>query len=80
LNAIIADDVQLEARFLEYCRSVFPMYDAFLEPRFGKVITALRKRGLFPKLLSRRKRLLYLNLIRCESHREVLLKLLKKYE
>jgi len=80
LNAIIADDVQLEARFLEYCRSVFPMYDAFLEPRFGRVITALRKRGLFPKPLSRRKRLLYLNLIRCESHREILLKLLKQYE
>ena len=80
LNGIIADDERLEARFLEYCESVFPMYDAFLEPRFGKVITALRKRGLFPKFLSRRKRLLYLNLIRCESHREVLLKLLKKYE
>jgi hypothetical protein len=80
LNGIIADDVQLEEKFLEYCRSVFPMYDAFLEPYFGKYITALRKRGLFPKLITRRKRLLYLNLVRCESHREVLLRLLKKYE
>ena len=80
LNGIIADDEQLESRFMEYCESVFPMYDAFLEPYFGKYITALRKRGLFPKLLSKRKRLLYLNLVRCESHREVLLNLLKKYE
>lgn len=80
LNRIIADDEKLESRFREYCESVFPMYDAFLEPYFGKYITALRKRGFFPKLLSKRKRLLYLNLVRCESHREVLLNLLKKYE
>jgi poly-gamma-glutamate synthesis protein (capsule biosynthesis protein) len=80
LNGIIADDAQLEAKFVEYCASVFPMYDAFLEPYFGKYITAMRKRGWFPKFLSRRKRLLYLNLVRCESHREVLLRLLKKYE
>jgi poly-gamma-glutamate synthesis protein (capsule biosynthesis protein) len=80
LNQIIADDRQLEASFQEYCQKVFPMYDAFLEPYFGRGVTALRKRGLFPKLLSRRKRLLYLNLIRCESHREVLLRLLKENE
>lgn len=80
LNGIIADDQELEEHFQAYCEKVFPMYDAFLEPYFGKVVTALRKRGLFPKLLSRRKRLLYLNLIRCESHREVLLRLLKNNE
>jgi len=80
LNEIIADDIQLEASFQEYCQKVFPMYDAFLEPYFGRLVTALRKRGFIPKLLSRRKRLLYLNLIRCESHREVLLQLLKKNE
>lgn len=77
LNGIIADDEQLEQKFQEYCESVFPMYDAFLEPYFGKYVTALRKRGLFPRLVSKRKRLLYLNLIRCDSHREVLLRLLK---
>jgi len=80
LNGIIADDEQLEASFQAYCEKVFPMYDAFLEPYFGRLVTALRKRGFFPKLLSRRKRLLYLNLIRCESHREVLLRLLKQNE
>jgi len=78
LNGIIADDEQLELKFQEYCESVFHMYDAFLEPYFGKYVTALRKRGLFPRLVSKRKRLLYLNLIRCDSHREVLLRLLKK--
>jgi poly-gamma-glutamate synthesis protein (capsule biosynthesis protein) len=80
LNPIIADDNQLEAEFQRYCTSVFPMYDAFIEPYFGKYITALRKRGLFPKLMSKRKRLLLLNLTRCESHRDVLLRMLKQYE
>ncbi|MGB8491844.1 MAG: CapA family protein, partial [Bacteroidales bacterium] len=80
LNNIIADDKKLEAEFLKYCERVFPMYEAYIEPNFGKYITALRKRGFFPKLMSKRKRLLLLNLTRCESHREVLLKLLKRYE
>jgi poly-gamma-glutamate synthesis protein (capsule biosynthesis protein) len=80
LNLIIADDLKLEAEFKKYCNNVFPRYDAFIEPYFGKFITALRKRGLFPKLLTRRKRLLLLNLTRCESHRDVLIRLLKQAE
>ena len=80
LNQIIADDKLLEDEFQKYCKSVFFMYDAFIEPYFGKYITALRRRGFFPKLLSPRKRLLLLNIIRCESHREVLLRLLKQSE
>ncbi|SMO50346.1 poly-gamma-glutamate synthesis protein (capsule biosynthesis protein) [Saccharicrinis carchari] len=80
LNNIIANDNQLEAEFKKYCQSVFPMYDAFIEPNFGRYITALQKRGWLPKLLSRQKRLFHLNLSRCESHRDVLLRLLKKYE
>jgi poly-gamma-glutamate capsule biosynthesis protein CapA/YwtB (metallophosphatase superfamily) len=80
LNQIIVDDKKLEIEFQKYCESVFPMYDAFIEPHFGKYITYLRKRGLFPKLISPRKRLFLLNLTRCESHREVLIRLLKQYE
>ncbi len=80
LNSIIADEQRLEKDFRSYCKSVHPMYDAFIEPYFGKFITALRKRGLFPKLMSRRKRLLLLNIIRCESHREVLMNLLYYYD
>jgi poly-gamma-glutamate capsule biosynthesis protein CapA/YwtB (metallophosphatase superfamily) len=80
LNKIIQDDQVLEAKFSEYCRSVFPMYDAFIEPNLGRYINALRKKKLFPGLLSRKKRLLLLNLTRCESHRDVLLRLLKQNE
>jgi poly-gamma-glutamate capsule biosynthesis protein CapA/YwtB (metallophosphatase superfamily) len=80
LNLIIADDRLLNAEFEKYCSSVFPMYDSFIEPYFGKYISALRKRALFPKIMGRRKRLLLLNITRCESHRDVLIRMLKKYE
>ena len=80
LNLIIEDDQELENQFQKYCESIFPMYDAFIEPFFGIYITALRKRGFFPKLMSKRKRRLLLNLIRCESHREVLMRMLKLNE
>lgn len=80
INRIIGDDVQLEAEFKRYCNTVFPMYDSFLEPAFGRYINWLRNKGLFPKLISGRKRLLFLNLIRCESHRDVLIRMLYKYE
>ena len=80
LNMIIADDNLLETEFKKYCNSVFPMYDAFIEPYFGKYLTALRKRGFFPKLMSKKKRLLLLNLTRCDSHRDVLMRMLKQYE
>ena len=78
LNSVIADDIKLEEEFNRYVKTVTPMYDAYLEPYFGSVITALRKRKLFPRLMSPRKRMLLLNIIRCESHREVLLKMLEK--
>ncbi|GAF03253.1 CapA family protein [Saccharicrinis fermentans] len=80
LHQIIDDDAKLEAEFQAYCDSVFPMYDAFIEPYFGPYVTALQKRGWLPKLLTRQKRLFHLNLSRCESHRDVLLRMLRKYE
>ena len=80
LNLIIADDSQLETEFQNYCKSVHPMYEAFIEPNFGKKISSMRKRGLFPRFMSKRKRLLLLNITRCESHRDVLLRMLKQYE
>ena len=80
LNDIIANDQELETEFSKYCNKVYPMYDAFIEPPFGKYIASARKRGLFPKFMSKKKRILLLNIIRCESHRDVLLRMLKAYE
>lgn len=80
LNQIICDDRQLEINFQNYCTSVFPMYDAFIEPHFGKYIAAARKRHFFPKLITKRKRLLLLNLARCDSHRDVFVRMLSNLE
>jgi poly-gamma-glutamate synthesis protein (capsule biosynthesis protein) len=77
-NAIIGDDIRLAEEFNNYCLSVKRMYDSFIEPNFGKTIASLRGRGFFPKLMKNRKRLLLLNLARCEAHRDVLLNLLSK--
>ncbi len=76
LNSVIADDTELEQHFSKYVKSVSPMYDAFIEPYFGKFISSLRNQKLFPRLMSSRKRLLLLNIVRCESHREVLMRIL----
>jgi len=77
LNSIISDERKLEEKFADYIASVAPMYNAYIEPYFGALASSLRNRGLFPKLMSKRKRLLLLNIIRCESHREVLLRILE---
>lgn len=80
INEVIGNERQLEIEFQNYCNSVFPMYEAFLEPNFGRYIGYLRKRGMFPRLISRKKKMLLLNIARCESHLDVLLRLLSRYE
>jgi poly-gamma-glutamate synthesis protein (capsule biosynthesis protein) len=76
LSQIISDDARLQDAFMAYCRSKKKMYESFLEPNFGTKVASLRARGFFPRLMKGRKRLLLLNLMRCESHREVLFDLL----
>ena len=80
LNTVIDDDERLEDEFRKYCDSVYDIYSSFIEPSFGKKIASLRRRGMFPNIMSRKKRLLFLNIARCESHRDVLIRILKKYE
>lgn len=79
-NKIIAEDAKLAKAFEQYVEKVTPMYDAFIEPYFGKILNTIRQRGFLPNMLSRKKRLLLLNLTRCESHREVLMQVLKRNE
>jgi poly-gamma-glutamate capsule biosynthesis protein CapA/YwtB (metallophosphatase superfamily) len=80
LNSIIINDDLLDAEFEQYCARVRKKYYSFLEPHSIRLIHFLQNRKLFPSLLSKRKKTLYLNLIRCESHREVLLHLLNTRE
>ncbi|NLA48571.1 MAG: CapA family protein, partial [Bacteroidales bacterium] len=56
LNRIIEDDAQLEMEFVKYCNSLYPVYDSYIEPAFGRYISWLRNRRLFPRFMSKRKR------------------------
>ncbi|MCX6238337.1 MAG: CapA family protein [Bacteroidia bacterium] len=77
-NKIIADEIELKNSFDDYCNRVTKMYKSFLEPYSNKYIHALRNRNLLPSLLSKKKRKLLLNLIRCEAHRDIIIKILSK--
>lgn len=76
INNVIADDDLLLEKFNEFTemrrRSVM---SAFI-PFSNKYINALYKRKLFPSFISKRKKLIVHNIIRCESHRDVTLNLL----
>jgi hypothetical protein len=77
LNSIIEKDDKLNLEFEKHCKKVKNMYDSFLEPHSVKLLHYLRNRRIFPSFLSKRKRTLYLNLFRCESHREIIINLLE---
>ena len=46
------------------------MYGAYLEP--------VKNRGFFSRFVKGAKKRLYLNIIRCEAHRDILLKILSQ--
>ncbi len=72
LNRSIADSEQLSAAFEQYCRSKKRMYNAYLEPHRNKYLGALQSRGLLPSLWHKKKKLYLENLVRCESHRDII--------
>lgn len=78
LNAIIADDVQLQKRFDAFCVSKLDIYNIYLEPYRNSLLASLRKRKLIPSLFSKQKKRLLLNITRCEAHRDVFLKYLEQ--
>ena len=77
LNRIIADNKLLSNEFNLFCLKSSKSYNDFLEPYSKKFLYFLRKKGYIPSFLGKKKRLLYLNLIRCESHRDLIIKTLQ---
>ncbi len=77
LNTIIQNDASLYDEFNKYCGRVRKLYSFYLEPYSIRLLHHLRNRGIIPSVLSKRKKLLYLNLIRCESHRDVVINILR---
>jgi hypothetical protein len=78
LNHIISNDQLLEESYTKFAEKVKKQYINYIQPYSNKYLNAAYKRGLLPSLLTAKKKLLLSNLIRCESHREVLLKILNK--
>lgn len=77
LNTIIQDDFLLEKKFNAFIHDELEKtYRSFLEPINKKPFRVLQKLGVLPSMLSKKKKRLYLNLIRCESHRDVVIKIL----
>jgi hypothetical protein len=77
LNSIIQNDELLEKEFNEFVKSKKSQYEGYLEPVTGRILSALVKKKILPSFLKSDKKMLYLNLIRCEAHKDVILKLLK---
>lgn len=73
LNAIISDQALLEQHFKDYIATWQPVMNTWIQPYQGKYLPSLFKRGLLPAIITKKKKLLYTNLIRCEAHRDILL-------
>lgn len=76
LNSQIDSDEVLNSKFKELLKSRKRNYLSILEPYRNKLFLSLYHRGILPSLLSRRKKKSILNLIRCESHRDLLINVL----
>ena len=73
LNAIIADDEKLQHEFDKYVLTWKPVMNTWFQPYKGKIMAGLYKRGLLPSIITKNKKLLFTNLIRCEAHRDIVI-------
>jgi len=73
LNYTIANDDELEKEFQKLCNEKANIYSLYFEPYRGKILSALRIRKLLPSLFSKHKKMLQLNVMRCDSHKDILL-------
>lgn len=76
-TSIILDDKDLDAHFEDFVKRSSRLYRSYLEPSRNKYVLAAMNKGVLPRRIKGEKRLLYNNIFRCESHRDVLLTLLK---
>lgn len=76
-NEVIANDKLLEKEYDLFVASIKNQYLHYLQPYTSKYLHKLFSMGIIPNFLkNNKKRLLYLNLVRCEAHRDVLIKIL----
>ena len=78
LNQTIARPERLAVEFEKLCDARRYAYEACLEPYSNSTLHAVRRKGYLPAWFGKKKRLRLLNIVRCESHRDVLLGVLKR--
>lgn len=78
INQTISDPLLLkEVNDKFFCQSS-PFYCDFARPLCNRLILALKSRGLFPRIYSKKWRTRLLSIIQCESHREKFIFSLKR--
>ena len=76
LNGVIVDDAKLQQVYEEMVMKEQPLSP--MQPYTSHYVRALYHRGLLPDVISRQKKAVILNSVRCETHRELLIAYLDK--
>jgi poly-gamma-glutamate synthesis protein (capsule biosynthesis protein) len=74
-NAIISNEIQLTLEYDKFAVKKQLQYMSYINPYEGK-LSALYKKGYLPSVFTKNKVMLLLNLIRCESHKQLLERIL----
>jgi hypothetical protein len=78
LSEKIRDEKKIEQYFEDWVNRKENMYRSYIEPHGIKYLNSLQIRNILPSFWTARKKTYLLNLIRCESHREMLIKILER--
>jgi poly-gamma-glutamate capsule biosynthesis protein CapA/YwtB (metallophosphatase superfamily) len=78
LNSLIQNDDLLQQSFEAYAETLRSVMQSRIQPYRNKYLIALHKRGLVPDVMRESKKKMLKILAQCESHREVLLHILKR--
>ncbi len=76
-ESIIKDDRLLNEEFERFFAKMKDMYEDFVNPVNNKYYCHLVRKGWMPRMIKGYKKRLYYDIIRCEAHRDMLLKILK---
>mgnify|MGYP000887668262 CR=1 FL=1 len=71
LNIIIEDKDILKENYIKQIEKEEKEYMAYLEPFRSRYILALQRKKLLPSFITRKYKILLLNLMRCESHKDL---------
>ena len=77
LNFIIDDDRLLEAEFIKWIKKNINRYKSYLSPYGNRYLRYLCRLGFLPNGLTNNRRNVLYDMIQCESHSDIVLKILK---